>query len=131
LLRATYQFVELGWTEDQELMALAHSATDVFLMPSSAEAFGIMAIEAQACGAPVIVAEGTALPETAGAPEACLVVPQGNAEALAAAIARIMDEPELRRSLGEAGLSHVKTRHDFVAHAEAHLDLYEAMMAAP
>ena len=128
-LRNKYQFIELGWTEDQELMALAHSATDVFLMPSSAEAFGIMAIEAQACAAPVIVAQGTALPETAGAPGACLVVPQNDAQALADAIARLLGDSALRASLGKAALEHIDAHHDFITHAEAHLDLYESMMA--
>jgi glycosyltransferase involved in cell wall biosynthesis len=89
-----YQVIELGWTDDEALLLDSYAAADFFVMPSTAEAFGMMAIEAMACGRPVICFEGTALPEVTFAPEAGLAVPLRDAEALAAAIARWLGDPE-------------------------------------
>jgi len=49
--------------ENDNLMADIYNASDLFLMPSIVESFGMMAIEAMSCGTLPIVLEGTALPE--------------------------------------------------------------------
>lgn len=54
-----------------------------------------------ACGAPVIATDGGSLPEVAG--DAAPVVPNSNPEALATAIADLLDNPEKRRQIGIAG----------------------------
>ena len=67
-LSRRYQIIETGWIKGAEIGAY-YSAMDYFLMPSVAEAFGLMAIEAMAAGATPIVTIGTALPSLVGAPE--------------------------------------------------------------
>lgn len=62
-----YQVIETGWIEDGQIYEY-FAAMDYFLMPSRAEAFGMMAIEAMATGACPIVTYGTALTELIGAP---------------------------------------------------------------
>lgn len=66
-LSANYQVLETGWISDSSISQY-YSAMDFFLMPSKAEAFGLMAIEAMASGATPIVTMGTALPSLVGAP---------------------------------------------------------------
>lgn len=66
-LSSRYQVIDTGWVKDREISAY-YSAMDYFLMPSVAEAFGLMAIEAMAAGATPIVTVGTALPALVGAP---------------------------------------------------------------
>jgi glycosyltransferase involved in cell wall biosynthesis len=61
--------------------------------------------EAMACGVPVISTTGGALPEVVG--DAGLLVPPGNARALASAIDRICDDDQLATSLGAAGRARV------------------------
>jgi glycosyltransferase involved in cell wall biosynthesis len=57
--------VELGWTNDLERLNHFYNAADVFAMPSKAETFGMMALEAMACGVPPITVNGTATTEVA------------------------------------------------------------------
>lgn len=64
-----FKYIEFGWIKDDLLMADIYNASDLFLMPSTLEAFGMMAIEAMSCGVVPFVLEGTALPEIVNAPE--------------------------------------------------------------
>jgi glycosyltransferase involved in cell wall biosynthesis len=77
------------------------------VVPSLYEGFGMPAGEAMACGVPVISTEGGALPEVVG--EAGILVPPGNSNSLRSAILSLLDNPERRRRLGEAGLARVRT----------------------
>ncbi len=123
-----YGLREYGWTENQDLLARGLSASDAFLMPSNAEAFGLMAIEAQACGAVPLVMDGTALPDTIGGAECGMIVPQGDSAAYAAALDKVLNDESMRRTMQQNGMRHVRENHDFVVHAERHLDLYEAVV---
>ena len=53
-----HQVIGLDWTDDEDALIDAYTATDFFVMPSMGEAFGMMAVEAMACGKPVVVFEG-------------------------------------------------------------------------
>ncbi len=66
-LSPNFQIIDAGWIGDETIEAY-YAAMDFFLMPSKAEAFGLMAIEAMAAGACPIVTYGTALPELVDAP---------------------------------------------------------------
>jgi len=102
-LAADYTIVEMGWVEDAALYPRLFSACDVFLMPSTAEAFGLMALEAMAAGRPVVSFEGTSLPSVTHAPECGVAVPMGDAHALRGAIDHLSQDPaeaERRGALG-------------------------------
>jgi glycosyltransferase involved in cell wall biosynthesis len=92
---------------DTELADLFRSAT-VAAVPSRYEGFSLPAIEAMACGIPLVVTTAGALPEVTG-PDGLvsLHVPPGDAEALSAAIGRLLDDEPLRRRLGAAGRRRV------------------------
>ena len=126
-LRDKYQFLELGWVIDSEKIALGLQAADIFLMPSIAEAFGLMAIESMACGTPAIVFDGTALPETIGGPECGVIVPQGDASALTKAIEDCLDHPEKLDRYRRKGLQHATSKHGFDDYARRYLDLYQEL----
>jgi len=101
--RDRFQLVELGWTNDEELARDAFVAADIFLMPSLAEAFGVMAIEAMACGKPVIVFDGTSLPEVTFAPDVGMTVPARDGKALGDALQELIDDPIERDRRGREG----------------------------
>lgn len=79
----------------------AYAACDVFVHPSHYEAFGMVIVEAQAQGKPVVATTAGGCPE-AGGPPATLVAPRAPKE-LAGAIRKLLADPERRRALGERG----------------------------
>ena len=108
--------------------AVALSAADVFLMPSIQEAFGLMAVEAMACGTPVIVFEGTALPSVIRAPHGGLAVPARDSVALAGAIKRLLDDDDLRSELGGQARQIAEREYAFPLYIQRHLSLYEEVI---
>ena len=94
-----------GFIDDDDKAALLSGAT-ALLYPSLYEGFGFPVLEAQACGAPVLCANSSSLPEVAG--EAALLVNPEDTEAIAAAIKRLVNDPLLRHELALAGLENVK-----------------------
>jgi glycosyltransferase involved in cell wall biosynthesis len=126
-IRGRYQIIDLGWIDSGAAMAQALNAADVFVMPSIAETFGMMAVESLACGTPVVVFEGTALPEVVRAPQAGIAVEYRNAQALAAAIGRVLDDAGLRRGLVDRGLELVAREYAQATYIRRHLELYESL----
>lgn len=123
-LKDKYQVIECGWVNEAQI-AFGLQAADIFLMPSTAESFGLMAIESMACGTPVIVCEGTALPETIGGPDCGVIVPQGDAPAFAQAISDCLGNPKRWNTYRENGLRHLATKHSYDAYMRRYLDLYQ------
>jgi glycosyltransferase involved in cell wall biosynthesis len=124
-----FQIIDLGWVNDQDLTVQAYNAADIFLMPSTAEAFGMMAIEAMACGKPVITFDGTSLPEVTFAPDGGITVPQGDVSALHFELQQLIDCPEKRLQLGRNALELARRHYNFNDHAEKILKLYEEVIA--
>jgi len=95
----------LGYVAEEALPGLyAHAAC--FVLPSHDEGFGLSALEAMACGSPVIVSNGGALPETVG--EAGLVFDLSTADGLREALAECLGNRRLRSILIEKGLERAK-----------------------
>jgi len=126
--RGKYQIIDLGWVTDDTTTITAYNATDIFLMPSLAEAFGMMAIEAMACGKPVIVFEGTSLPEVVFAPEGGVAVPYGDSNALRKSIERLINNPEERKKIGARALKLVKDNYDEKLYLNRMINLYKEIL---
>ncbi len=98
--------VELpGYLPDEELAQLYRRAR-LFVMPSLDEGFGLPAIEAMACGAPVVVSSGNALEEVVG--EAGLCVAPDDVEGLRLAMDRVLGDPELAARLAARGIERAR-----------------------
>jgi glycosyltransferase involved in cell wall biosynthesis len=129
-LTGKYRIVNLGWVRDDDRMADIMSAADLFLMPSVQEAFGLMAVEAMACGAPVIVFDGTALPSVIQAPEGGFVVKQRDSAALAAAVRRFLEDDDLRETTAAAARRLAEREYSFDLYLQRHMDLYSRVIEA-
>lgn len=126
-IKNKYRFVELGWVNDRDLLVDALNAADIFLMPSIAETFGMMAVESMACGTPVIVFEGTSLPDVIHAPKAGIAVPYKDYRALAEVLADLLSRPAKLRTLSENALSLVREEYTIDLYVKRHIDLYETL----
>ncbi|MGD0742301.1 MAG: glycosyltransferase family 4 protein [Acidimicrobiales bacterium] len=111
-------------------LAERYAEASVAVVPSLYEGFSLPAIEAMACGVPLVATTGGALPEVVGSDgAAALAVPPGDPGALAAAVARILAEPALARRLGAAGRRRVLTRFSWDRVAAATAEEYRAALA--
>ncbi|MFF3905010.1 glycosyltransferase family 4 protein [Streptomyces sp. NPDC001848] len=114
---------------DAELVDLVRSA-EVACVPSLYEGFSLPAAEAMATATPLVATTGGAIPEVAGRDgETCLAVPPGDAGALAAALSRLLADPELRARLGAAGRARVLRHFTWAKAAEGTVARYREAIA--
>lgn len=109
-----------------EIRALYAEST-VAVVPSEYEGFGLPAGEAMACGVPVVSTDGGALPEVVG--DAGIVVPARDPAALAHAIARVLDDSELRARLSARGQQRIDERFSWERTARQMTVLYRSALA--
>lgn len=116
----------------RRLLADAH----VFLLASTTARDGdqegapVVLVEAQACGLPVVTTTHSGIPEVVLAEESGLLVPEGDADALARAIVRLVREHESWPRLGAVGRAHVEQTFDVTPCTEQLLDVYRFASAA-
>ncbi len=95
---------------DERIVEL-YAEAELAIVPSLYEGFSLPAIEAMACGVPLVTTNGGALPEVVGPDgESAVIVPTKDPSALSGAIVRCLDDPELRARLGEGGRRRVLDR---------------------
>jgi glycosyltransferase involved in cell wall biosynthesis len=124
-----YRIIELGWVDDADLYARLFSACDAFVMPSLAEAFGLMAVEAMAAGRPVVSFEGTALPVVTHAPECGIAVPWGDAPALRAALDLLGRDGLEAKRRGRLGRAIASEEYGHERYLDALAGLYTSVLA--
>ena len=96
----TTQILRVGWLPGPALPALFRQA-EMVAYPSLEEGFGLPALEALACGAALVTTTGSAMEEVVG--DAAVLVPPGNATALAAGLTELLDDRKRRDALRAAG----------------------------
>jgi glycosyltransferase involved in cell wall biosynthesis len=103
------------------------SFCDIFVLPSWAEAFGVVYIEAMAHGKPIIGCYGEGVEDIVEENISGKLVPEKNPEALFNRISELMD-PDYRKQMGEAGRKVVETRFTWDANAQHMLDIYREIV---
>ena len=120
------RIVRLGRVDDRDRAALLAGAT-AYAFPSIYEGFGLPPIEAMSAGVPVVATRAGALPEVCGG--GADLVPVGDAEALAAALHRIVDDDGHRSDLVDRG-RRVAAAYDWDVTAAQLADLLVRVAAA-
>lgn len=105
------------------------AAADIVAVPSRHEGFGLTALEAMALGRAVVASAAGGLPETLG--PAGIVVPLADPDALAAALALLADDPDLRARLGALGAARAAAAFDLPAVAARLKQVYAEILGPP
>jgi glycosyltransferase involved in cell wall biosynthesis len=110
----------------QERIVELYASSQVAVVPSLYEGFSLPAIEAMACGVPLVATTGGALPEVVG--DAAITVPPNDPSALAAALGDMLDDAELRDRIGAAGRDRVLDRFTWRRSAEGMIENWYALL---
>jgi glycosyltransferase involved in cell wall biosynthesis len=116
---------------DERIVEL-YAEAELAVVPSLYEGFSLPAIEAMCTGTPLVATDGGALPEVTGRDgDTVLSCPAGDAEALAAAIRRGLDDADLRSRVGAKGRQRVLDRWTWRRCAELTVGQYREVLAMP
>jgi glycosyltransferase involved in cell wall biosynthesis len=116
-----------GRIPTEDLVNLYRRAALV-VVPSRYEGFGLPAVEAMACGTPVVATSAGALPEVMRLGGGGIVVPRDDPEALAKAIAELLGQPELRREMGTRARPRIEAHFSWPRVAERIADIYREVV---
>lgn len=94
---------------DQDKLPYYYSAAEVVVMPSHYESFGMVALEAMACGTPVVASQVGGLAYLVQDGVTGFVVPDQDPEALADRLTRLLGDPDLRQQMGQQAASYART----------------------
>ena len=112
---------------NHDVLAQYYAAADVCVVPSHYEPFGLVAIEAMACGTPVIASRVGGLKFSVNHQETGLLVPPQNEKSLAIALDDILADSHLRHRMGEAGRRRVETHFSWTGVANQLDSLYQSL----
>lgn len=101
---------------------------DVVCLPSISESFGVSAIEAMACGIPVVASDADGFLETVKNNVTGFTVPKRNPEAMAEKIYLLEQNSELRRKMGKAGRKYVMQFYDLNKNVEIMDNVYNTVI---
>ena len=132
--RALKRAADLGLNDDvlflgrhgsvEELLA----CTDLFLLPSQSESFGLAALEAMACGAPVVASNAGGLPDVIEDGVSGFLFPVGEIDAMAEAGMRILSDDAMRKAMSAAGRKIAVDRFSKDAIVPRYEALYERVL---
>jgi glycosyltransferase involved in cell wall biosynthesis len=117
----------IGRLSTDDLVRMYNSA-QVLVSPSLYEGFGLPAAEAMACGTAVIATTAGAFPEFIEDGRTGVLVPPGDADALAAAIKSLLLHPERCATMGAAASEHIRTNFTWARTARLTEDLYREVL---
>ncbi|MEO1552348.1 MAG: glycosyltransferase family 4 protein [Pseudomonadota bacterium] len=120
-------YVQFKSDLSREALAREFQTATIAVTPSFYEGFGLPAAEAMSCATPVIVTDGGALPEVAG--DAGIVVPKGDADALAREISDVLSSPDRQSALGAACLRRAQSQFNWDSIAPKYLAFFDQAIA--
>lgn len=114
----------VGYVENTRLSVYLNQM-DLFVLPSHQESFGVAAIEAQACGIPVIANGIGGLPEVVQDGETGILLPNNHPDTIYEAIKKLILNKELRIKMGMKGVQFVKEHYNWIENANRMIHLYQ------
>lgn len=124
--RLPFAVEHLGRLEDDRLLRMAYSASDVLVVPSRMEAFGLVALEGQSCGVPVVTFADSGTADVVEDRVTGRLVAPADLDELAGAIAWVTEDEQRSRALGEAGRARAIRLNSPAIVAAAYADVYRS-----
>ena len=119
----------LGRIQDDRMLSIVYSAADLFVFPSLQETFGQTALEAMACGTPVVGFEGVGcIPELVSCGVTGRKVPLGDVAALRAAIAQLLRDPARLKEMSVHCRRLVVEKYNLELQAKSYAQLYGSLI---
>lgn len=112
-----------------EALVARYNQSQIAVVPSLYEGFGLPAGEAMACGLPLVATDGGAIPEVVG--DAALSVPAGDANAIAQAVSQLFDKPAWRQLLAEKARARIESTFCWQRVAAQLTQYYRQQLLAP
>ena len=125
---AERDLVILGNTES---VAEIVSACDVMLLPSETESFGLAALEAMACGVPVVATEVGGLPEVVTHGETGFLFPIGDVLAMSEATVGLLNDAKAHKKMGDAAREAANSRFPIAKILDQYESLYRSVIGSP
>lgn len=118
----------VGFLEDS-LLPAAYASADVFVLPSVWEVFGIVLVEAMACGVPAVASDAGGIPEVVADGSTGLLFPRGDARALADRLRTVAEDEPLRKRMAAEARRRAVEVFDWDRIAERTESFYESLIA--
>lgn len=112
---------------DQDILQYYYSAAEIVVVPSHYKSFGLVALEAMACGTPVVASETGGLAFLIRDGETGFHVPAGDVDALADRLTRLFQDDVLLTRLGSQAAAYAKG-YDWAQITDQILDLYGTLL---
>ncbi|MBE9100648.1 glycosyltransferase [Vacuolonema iberomarrocanum] len=117
--------VDLGYVQADAEKAIAYSAADLFLFPTRADAFGLVAQEAMACGTPTVAFDAGGVSDIVRPGITGLLAEPENVEQFRDAIAQLLEDKLMREKMGDQGRQIIKTEYSLDRYAQSYIALYK------
>jgi glycosyltransferase involved in cell wall biosynthesis len=116
-----------GWVAGRDY-AERLARADLFVLPTHGEGMPIAILEAMAAGLPIVATDVAGIPDMVRHEQEGLLIPPGDVPALAAAIVRLLDSPDLRDAMGRRGAERVVEEYDLPRGVENWDRLYRSLL---
>lgn len=127
-IKAKNRCIELGWQDNDEIMREFYTVCDTFVMPSLAESFGLMAIEAMAAQTAVICFKDTVVAENTQSPQCGFAVEYASSIGIKKAIEYMLLSREECLLRGKMGREIVRKKYQYNTYVNKHIELYKDIL---
>ena len=122
------KFHMTGYLHSSSELALVHSAADIFVIPSLAENMPQTAVEAMACGTPVVGFDVGGIPEIVLPGKTGCLAQLGNCAELGSQIQWLIDHPDRRREMGDSARKQIVREFDQRTQTQQYIALYKSII---
>ncbi len=118
----------MGFVDNDKLPAVYNSVS-VSVSVSDSESFGVVAVEAMACGCPVVTSDADGFTEVVDNGVTGFLVPKRDPQATADAIQKFIDNPKLRKEMGKNGRKRVLNLYDWNDNVSKMINIYKDIIS--